>query len=50
MWRLTGPNLDARTGLDRNEVQVTEAAVSEVPKTLRVAPISIELYEFEKAP
>jgi len=49
MWRLTGPNLDARTGLDRKEVQVTETPVNEVPKTLRVAPISIEIYEFEKA-
>jgi alpha-N-arabinofuranosidase len=48
MWRLTGPNLTAMTGLDRKEVQVTEAAVNEVPKTLRVAPISIDMYEFEK--
>jgi alpha-N-arabinofuranosidase len=50
MWRLTGPNLTAMTGLDRKEVQVTEATVNEVPKTLRVAPISVEMYEFEKAP
>ena len=50
MWRLTGPNLTAMTGLERKEVQVTEAPVNEVPKTLRVAPISIEMYEFEKAP
>lgn len=50
MWRLTGPNLNATTGLQRKEVHVTEAAVSEVPKTLRVAPISIEMYQFEKAP
>jgi alpha-N-arabinofuranosidase len=49
MWRLTGPNLDARTGLDRKEVQVTETPVNEVPKTLRIAPIAIEIYEFEKA-
>jgi alpha-L-arabinofuranosidase len=50
MWRLSGPNLNAMTGLERKEVQVMEAPVSEVPKTLRVAPISIEMYEFEKAP
>ncbi|MFB3778862.1 MAG: alpha-N-arabinofuranosidase [Bryobacteraceae bacterium] len=49
MWRLTGPNLTAMTGLDRKEVQVTETPVSEVPRTLRVAPISIEMYEFERA-
>jgi alpha-N-arabinofuranosidase len=48
MWRLSGPNLTAMTGLDRKEVQVTEAPVNEAPKTLRVSPISIELYEFEK--
>jgi alpha-N-arabinofuranosidase len=50
MWRLTGPNLAAITGLDRKEVQVTESPVNEVPKMLRVAPISIEMYEFENAP
>ena len=50
MWRLTGPNLTAMTGLDRKEVQVTEAPVNEVPKTLRVAAISVEMYEFVKAP
>jgi len=50
MWRLTGPNLTATTGLARKEVQVTEAPIKEAPKTLRVAPISIEMYEFEKAP
>jgi alpha-N-arabinofuranosidase len=49
MWRLTGPNLTAMTGLERKEVQVMETPVSEVPKTLRVAPISVEMYEFEKA-
>jgi alpha-N-arabinofuranosidase len=48
MWRLTGPNLTAMTGLDRKEVQVTETPVNEVPKTLRIAPIVIEIYEFEK--
>ena len=50
MWRLTGPNLTATTGLQHKDVQVTETTLSGVPKTLRVAPISIEMYEFEKAP
>jgi alpha-N-arabinofuranosidase len=49
MWRLTGPNLTAMTGLTRKEVQLTEAPVNEAPKTFRVAPLSIEMYEFEKA-
>jgi alpha-N-arabinofuranosidase len=49
MWRLTGPNLAATTGLDRKEVQVTETPVAEVPGTIRIAPISVEMYEFETA-
>jgi alpha-N-arabinofuranosidase len=48
MWRLTGPNLDAATNLARKEVQVTESPVTEAPKVLNVAPISINIYEFEK--
>jgi alpha-N-arabinofuranosidase len=50
MWRLTGPNLTAMTSLARKEVQVAEMPVNVTPRTLRVAPISIEMYEFEKAP
>jgi alpha-N-arabinofuranosidase len=50
MWRLSGPNLTAMAGLTHKEVQLTEAPVNEAPKTLRVAPLSIEMYEFEKAP
>ncbi len=50
MWRLTGPSLTAMTGLERKEVQVTETPVNELPRTLRAAPISIEMYEFEEAP
>ncbi|MGE5487585.1 MAG: alpha-N-arabinofuranosidase [bacterium] len=50
MWRLTGPSLTATTGLDRQEVQVTEEVVKTAPGRLRVAPISIEIYEFEKMP
>ncbi len=47
-WRLSGTGLDATTGLTRHEVQVTESQLSEVPKTLEVPPISIDLYTFEK--
>ena len=50
MWRLAGPNLTATTGLDHKDVQVTEAPVNEAPKTIRVAPLAIEVYELEKAP
>jgi len=46
-WRLTGPGLNALTGLTRREVQVTETQVGEVPKMIKSAPISIDLYEFE---
>ena len=48
IWHMTGPNLDAVTGLTRHEVQVPEAQLSEVPKTIKVAPLSIDLYEFER--
>ena len=47
-WSLTGPDLDAMTGLTRHDVQVTEAPVAEVPTTLELAPFSINLYAFEK--
>ena len=47
-WRLTGPGIDALTGLGRHEVEVVETPVSEVPKTLQAAPISIDLYELER--
>lgn len=47
-WRLTGPGLEATTGLNRHDVQVTETQVGEVPPTVEVAPFSIDLYEFNK--
>jgi alpha-N-arabinofuranosidase len=49
MWRLTGPNLTAMAGLTHKEIQLTEAPINEAPKTFRVAPLGIEMYEFEKA-
>ena len=48
LWRLTGPGPNAMTGLARREVEVVESPVSEVPKSLRVEPLSIDLYEFER--
>ena len=48
MWRMTGPNLDAATGLNRQDVQIRESAINTLPNTLTIAPISISIYEFEK--
>ncbi len=48
VWRMTGPGLDAMTGLTRKDVQVMESQVSELPKALHVGPLSIDLYEFER--
>jgi alpha-N-arabinofuranosidase len=47
-WRMTGPGIDAATGLSRHEVQVVEMAVGQVPKTVQAPPISVDLYEFER--
>ena len=47
-WHMTGPGIDALTGLTRHEVRVEETAVREMPKVLHLAPISIDLYEFER--
>lgn len=48
LWVMTGPNLDAATGLTRQEVQIRESAINTAPNTLTIAPISISIYEFEK--
>jgi len=48
MWRMTGPNLTAATGLNSHDVQVTESPVDQAPNTLEIAPISITIYEFER--
>jgi hypothetical protein len=48
MWRMTGPNLAAATGLNSHEVQVTASNVDRAPNTLEIAPISITIYEFER--
>jgi hypothetical protein len=48
MWRMTGDSLNAATGLGRNEVRIVESSLTETPKALTIAPISIEIYEFAK--
>jgi hypothetical protein len=45
---MTGDSLNAATGLGRNEVRIAESPVNEAPKVLKIAPISINIYEFEK--
>lgn len=49
-WHMTGPTIEAMTSLSRHEVQVVETPIGEVPKTLQVAPVSIYVYEWRKAP
>jgi hypothetical protein len=36
------------TGLGRNEVRIVETPLTESPKALQIAPISIDIYEFAK--
>lgn len=48
LLHMTGPGINAVTGLSRHEVQILEMPVGGVPKTLQVAPISIDLYELER--
>lgn len=47
LWHMTGSGLDAATGLTKQEVQIVETPMS-VPKTLQAAPISVDLYQFER--
>jgi alpha-L-arabinofuranosidase len=48
MWRMTGGSLNAATGLGRNEVRIVENPLTETPKALTIAPISIDIYEFAR--
>jgi alpha-L-arabinofuranosidase len=48
VWRMTGDSLNAATGLGKNEVRIVETPLTETPKTLTIAPISIQIYEFDK--
>jgi alpha-N-arabinofuranosidase len=47
MWQLTGPSPDAADAVGKKpEVETVETALPEVPATLSVAPISVNVYEF----
>jgi alpha-N-arabinofuranosidase len=48
MWRMTGDSLNAATGLGRNDVRIMETPLAQAPKSLTIAPISIEIYELAK--
>ena len=51
LWRMTGNNLDAANKIGQiPQVKVKESAIAEAPKTLSVAPISVEIYRFPLAP
>jgi alpha-L-arabinofuranosidase len=47
-WHMTGPGVEAMTGLTKHEVEVKEAPIGELPASLEIPPISIHLYEFER--
>jgi alpha-N-arabinofuranosidase len=47
LYRLTGPSVDAANRLGQKPmVEVSEIAMPDVPQSLSVAPISINIYEF----
>ncbi len=50
LWRMTGKTLEAadRAG-QKPEVEVQEIPIGEVPQTLSVAPISVNIYQFPVA-
>jgi alpha-N-arabinofuranosidase len=46
-WELTGPNVDAANVLGKiPQVRIMEKSLSDVPKTLTVDPISVNIYKF----
>ena len=47
-WCMTGDSLNATAGLGKNEIRISETPLTETPKLLKIAPISINIYEFEK--
>ena len=48
MWRMTGDSFTASAGLGRYDIRITETAWSEAPKSVTIAPFSIDTYELEK--
>jgi len=51
VWRMTGSSLDAANHVGKPpEVEVKESTAGAAPKTITVAPISVEVYRFPVAP
>lgn len=47
LWQLTGRNVDAANHIGQpRRVEIKEMAIGDVPKSLSVAPISINIYRF----
>jgi alpha-N-arabinofuranosidase len=47
LWRMTGKDLEAANHADQPpQVEVKETAMGEAPKTIAVAPISVDVYRF----
>ena len=47
LWQMTGSSVDAANHMGQPpQVEVKEIAISEAPKTLSVAPISVNIYRF----
>jgi alpha-N-arabinofuranosidase len=51
LWRMTGPNLEAaNVHGQKRQIEIKEETIPEAPKTLSVAPFSINICEFEVQP
>ena len=47
VWRMTGKDLEAANHVGQPpQVEVKETSLGEMPATLRVSPISVEIYRF----
>jgi alpha-N-arabinofuranosidase len=47
LWQLTGKDLDAANRVGHlPQVEIKQVAIGDVPKSLSVAPISIDIYKF----
>ena len=50
LWQMTGKDLEAANHVGQEpQVNVNEIAIGNVPQTLSVAPISIDIYRFPVA-
>lgn len=48
MWQLAADSINARNVVGREpDVEIVESSLEELPRVLKVAPISISLYEFQ---